>query len=253
LIDLEEMVASGSVDTVELVLVDLQGRLQGKRVIAQHFLEIATRGGCEAQTYLLATDVDMNTVDGYHLASWSTGYGNLVMRPDLASMRRLAWHPNSLLVFSDVFDRSGVMITVSPRQMLRAQPDRLAEHGWSAIVGTELEFQLFADSYRQAWQDGYRSLQPVTDYGSDYGMLDTRGTGAFLAALSRDLSVAGIDIEAVLAEAGPGQHEIVLGANPALTATDNHTLAKFASKQIAAAAGCSLTFMAKLGDYEGNS
>ncbi|MDV3128957.1 glutamine synthetase family protein [Mycobacterium sp. 21AC1] len=247
------MVSDGDIGVVELVLVDMQGRLQGKRVNARHFLDVTRRGGCEAQTYLLATDVEMNTVDGYDLASWSTGYGNLVMRPDLTSMRRLPWHPRSVLAFTDVFDSTGAAVTVSPRQLLRTQLDRLNDCGWNALIGTELEFQLFADTYRQAWQDGYRSLRPVSDYGSDYGLLDTRGTGSFLTSLADGLEAAGIDIEGVLSEAGPGQQEIVLGVNPALTAVDNHALAKFATKQIAAAAGYSATFMAKLGDYEGNS
>jgi glutamine synthetase len=250
---LEQMVDAGDVSTVELVLVDMQGRMQGKRLNARYFLDVSARAGCEAQTYLLATDVEMSTVDGYDLASWSTGYGNLVMRPDLTSMRRLPWHPRSVLAFADVVDRTGAVVTVSPRQMLRAQLDRLDEHGWSALVGSELEFQLFADTYHQAWRDGYRSLRPVSDYGSDYGMLDTRGTGNFLTTLADVLAAAGIDVEGVLAEAGPGQHEIVLGVNPALTAADNHALAKFATKQIAAAAGYSATFMAKLGEHEGNS
>lgn len=250
---LRQMVESGEVGAVELVLVDMQGRLQGKRVSAQYFLDVVARSGCEAQTYLLATDVEMKTVEGYELASWSTGYGNLVMRPDLSTMRRLPWHPKSVLAFADVFDRDGAPVAVSPRQLLRSQLSRLDEHGWSALVGTELECQLFDDTYQDGWRSGYRSLRPVSDYGSDYGMLDTRGTGGFLAALGEDLRAAGIDVEGILAEAGPGQHEIVLGVNPALAAADNHTLAKFGVKQIAAAAGRSATFMAKLGAYEGNS
>ena len=251
--ELRQLVDLGEVDTVELVVVDLQGRLQGKRVTASHFFDVVMSGGSEAQNYLLATDIDMSTVDGYDLASWSSGYGNMVMHPDLSSLRRLPWHPGSVLAFCDVRDRSDQPLMVSPRQLLRDQLGQLAVHGWTALTGTELEFELFENSYQEAWRDGYRSLRPATHYGSDYAMLDTRGNGAFLSRLTRELTQAGIEIESVLSEAALGQHEIVLSCGDALTTSDNHALAKFGSKQVAASEGKSLTFMAKLDEHEGNS
>lgn len=246
-------VAAGQIDTVELVMVDMQGRLQGKRVMAQYFLNSVLDGGCEAQSYLLATDVEMDAVDGYSIASWATGYGNLVMVPDVESIRRLPWHPSSVMVLCDVFDRQGNALMVSPRQLLRHQLEKLNNRGWTALAGTELEFQIFGNSYEDAWGSGYRALRPVSSYSADYSMLDTRGVGLLLSDLHRDLSGAGVEMESIVAEAAPGQHEIVLACRDALTTADNHAFTKFAAKQIVAGCGHSLTFMAKIDKNAGNA
>jgi glutamine synthetase len=246
-------VISGSVDTVELVLIDMQGRLQGKRIAAQHFLDVVLDRGCEAQSYLLATDVEMNTVDGYEIASWETGYGNFIMRPDMSTARRVPWHPRSVLVLADMVDPNGSHVAVSPRQMLRNQLSRLADRNWQALAGTELEFQVFGDTYEDAWHDDYRTLHPVSDYCGDYSMLDTRGNGHFLAELTHDLAAAGIDFETIVTEAALGQHELVLACRNAMKTADNHALAKFATKHVAARMGRSVTFMAKLGPDAGNA
>jgi glutamine synthetase len=231
----------------------MQGRLQGKHIAAQYFLDSVLDNGCEAQNYLLATDVEMDTVEGYAMASWSTGYGNMIMRPDTKTLRRVAWHPSSVVVLCDVFDQQGTPLMVSPRQLLRHQLDELGSRGLTALCGTEMEFQIFANSYEEAWNDGYGSLRPVTSYSADYSMLDTRGVGALLADLYRDLTSAGIDIESVVSEAAPGQHEVVLRCRDALTTADNHSFAKFAAKQVAAARAHSVTFMAKLDTHAGNA
>lgn len=246
-------IAAGQIDTVELVVVDMQGRLQGKRLAARYFLDSVLSGGSEAQSYLLATDVEMGAVEGYSVASWSTGYGNLVMRPDMATLRRVPWHPSSVSVLCDVFDQEGAPLMVSPRQLLRHQLDELAARGWNALAGTEMEFQVFSNSYEQAWNEGYRSLQPVSTYSADYSMLDTRGVGPLLADLYRDLAGAGVDIESIVSEAAPGQHEVVLACRDALTTADNHAFAKFAAKHVAAAHGQSITFMAKIDQQAGNA
>jgi glutamine synthetase len=246
-------VAAGEVDTVELVLVDMHGRLQGKRIPATHFVDHVMVGGTEVQSYLLATDVDMNTIDGFSLASWESGYGNLLLRPDNACMRRLPWHPRTVLTLSDAFDRQGVAVSVSPRQMLRRQLKRLSERGWAGLAGTELEFQLFTNTYEEAWRSAYQTLHPATDFSGDYSMLDTRGNGALLADLSEALRIAGVDLESVLCEAAPGQHEAVLACRDPMTTADNHALAKFAAKNVAARATQSVTFMAKLDQNAGNA
>ena len=251
--ELTARVDSGTVDNVELVMIDMQGRLQGKRVGARHFLDAVIKSGCEAQSYLLATDVEMNTVDGYSIASWATGYGNLVMHPDVDTMRNIPWHPSSVLVLCDLTDRNGEAVTVSPRQMLRRQLAQLADRGWYARAGTELEFQVFTNTYEDAWRNAYRALDPVSDYSADYSMLDSRGTGALLTGLNRDLSAAGVELETIVSEAGLGQHEIVLACRDAMTTADNHALAKFSTKHVAANSGRSVTFMAKVDRHVGNA
>ena len=165
-------VEDGSVDTVVLALVDLQGRLQGKRLDARYFLDDVLEHGSEGCNYLLAVDVEMNTVDGYQISSWQRGYGDFVMVPDLDTLRPIPWQPGSMLVLADVGWLDGSPVPQSPRQILRRQLDRLAERGWQAFVGTELEFIVFQDSYEQAWSQPLRRPDPGQPV--QRGLLDPR-------------------------------------------------------------------------------
>jgi glutamine synthetase len=250
---LRELVGSGQLDTVELAAVDLQGRLQGRRLNAEFFLAEVLKGGQECQSYLLATDAEMSTPDGYAIASWRTGYGNLVLRPDPDSLRRAAWRPGTALVLSDLAWRDGRPVAVSPRQILRAQLDRLAELGLTAFVGAELEFLLFNTSYRDAWSAGYRNLEPAGHFGDDFALLETDTDGSFLRTLTGCLADADVPLECVVSEANVGQYELVLRYSDALTACDNQAVARFAVKQLAAAHSMSATFMPKFNRREGNA
>ena len=142
----------------------MQGRLQGKRIVGQHFLESVVEHGAEACNYLLAVDVDMNTVDGYAMSSWERGYGDFEMVPDFTTLRRVPWHEKTALCLADLRWGSGAPVVASPRQILRAQLDRLAERGLEAFAGTELEFIVFKDTYEEAHAKGYtrpHAGQPV--------------------------------------------------------------------------------------------
>src|SRR3954464_5318557 len=125
-------VTNGRIDTVLLALTDMQGRLQGKRIVAEHFLDTVLEHGSEACNYLLAVDVEMNTVAGYEMSSWDRGYGDFVMRPDLESLRRVPWHEGTALCLADIVGEDGSDVTASPRQILRRQLARLAERVWQA-------------------------------------------------------------------------------------------------------------------------
>src|SRR3982750_2516794 len=153
--DLDLGVNNGTIDTVLLALVDMQGRLQGKRLHARYFLDEVVAGGSEGCNYLLAVDVDMNTVDGYAMSSWDTGYGDFVLRPDLATLRPVPWQPGTALVLADLETTDGRAVYASPRQILRRQLDRLGERGLTAYAGTELEFVLYQDTYEQAFRKNY--------------------------------------------------------------------------------------------------
>ena len=148
--ELREAEAAGTVDTVLLTIADMEGRLQGKRMTAQHFLEQVADGAAEGCNYLLAVDVDMNTVGGYYMSSWARGYGDFVMKPDLSTLRMIPWHEATALVMADLVWEDGSDVVASPRQILRRQLARLAERGWRAFAGTELEFIVFRDSYEDA-------------------------------------------------------------------------------------------------------
>jgi glutamine synthetase len=251
---LRVLVAEGEIDTVLVAMTDMQGRLQGKRCGARYFLEEVVPHATEACNYLLAVDVEMNTVGGYELSSWERGYGDFVLRPDMDTLRLVPWHPGTAMVLCDVErveDHSPV--PVSPRQVLRRQLDRLAERGLAAYVGTELEFMVFDDSYEDAFAKGYRELRPANQYNVDYSMLGTARLEPLLRRIRNAMTGAGLYVESAKGECNPGQQEIAFRYDEALKTCDNHSIYKTGAKEIAAQEGRSLTFMAKFNEREGNS
>jgi glutamine synthetase len=246
-------VANGSIDTVVVAMTDLQGRLQGKRVDAEHFLADVVEHGTEGCNYLLAVDVEMNAVGGYAISSWDTGYGDFVMAPDMETLRRIPWQPGTALVLADLEWLDASPVVESPRQILRRQLDRLAERGWVAMVGTELEFIVFEDSFERAWDLRYSDLTPANQYNVDYSILGTGRIEPLLRAIRLGMRDAGMQVESAKGECNPGQHEIAFKYTDALTTCDNHVIYKTGAKEIAAQQGSSLTFMAKYNEREGNS
>jgi len=247
------MVADGRIDTVLVAMTDMQGRLQGKRCSAGHFLDDVVAHGVEACTYLLGVDVEMSTVPGYAFTSWERGYGDFVLRPDLDTLRVVPWHEATALVVCDVVQDDGSPVRPSPRQVLRAQLDRLAARGLTADVGTELEFIVFRDTYESAWAQAYRGLQPANDYNVDYSLLGTARVEPLLRRIRNEMQAAGMTVESAKGECNLGQHEITFRHADALTTCDNHTIYKTGAKEIAHQEGYSLTFMAKFDEREGNS
>ncbi|KFU75761.1 glutamine synthetase [Amycolatopsis lurida NRRL 2430] len=250
---LRELVEDGTVDTVLVAITDMQGRLQGKRCAAEYFLNEVVEHATEACNYLLAVDVDMNTVDGYAMSSWETGYGDFVMRPDFGTLRLLPWQEGTALVLADLERVEGGAVAPSPRQILRGQLDRLAARGLAAYVGTELEFIVFDDTFESAWDKRYQDLRPANQYNVDYSMLGTARIEPLLRRIRNDMGGAGLYVESAKGECNPGQHEIAFRYADALTTCDNHSVYKTGSKEIAAQEGKSLTFMAKYNEREGNS
>ena len=251
--DLEQLVAAGEIDTVILAFCDMQGRLTGKRVSSRLFIEDVAEHGAECCNYLLAVDVDMNTVDGYAMSSWETGYGDMVMKPDFSTLRRLPWVPGTALVMGDLARVDGKPVTVAPRSILNRQIDRLSERGLVPYVGTELEFMVFDDTYREAWAKGYRQLTPATEYNIDYAMLASTRMEPLLRDIRLGMTGAGMYCEGVKGECNLGQQEIAFRYDHARTTCDNHTIYKNGAKEIADQHGKSLTFMAKFDEREGNS
>jgi glutamine synthetase len=251
--ELRDLVDLGEIDTVVLAFTDMQGRLQGKRFAAPFFLADVLEHGTEGCTYLLAVDTEMNTVDGYAMSSWDRGYGDFALHPDLATLRRVPWHPGTALVTADVAWHDGSPVAASPRQILRRQLERLADRDWTAYAGTELEFMLFKDSYEQAWDAGYRGLTPANQYNVDYSVLGTGRVEPLLRRIRNEMAGAGMAVESAKGECNLGQHEIVFRYADALTTCDQHAVYKTGAKEIAAQEGTALTFMAKYDEREGNS
>jgi len=250
---LTELVASRDVDTVVVGITDMQGRMQGKRFTAGHFLDDVVSAGTEGCNYLLAVDVDMNTVSGYEMASWERGYGDFVMAPDLSTLRLLPWHPGTAFCVADIEWADGDPVVASPRQILQRQSRRLAEHGWHALAATELEFIVFKDSYEEAWQAAYRDLTPANLYNVDYSLLGTGRLEPLLRRIRNEMGDAGMWVESAKGECNLGQHEIAFRYTGLVTKADEHALFKLGAKEIAAQEGYSISFMAKYDAREGNS
>ena len=246
-------VGEGEIDTIILAFTDMQGRLQGKRLSAEFFLDEVADHFAEGCNYLLAVDVEMNTVDGYAMSSWDSGYGDFVLRPDMSTLRKVPWHEGTALVLADLTWLDGAPVLASPRQILAAQVARLAERGWRAMTGTELEFVVYRDSYEQASQKAYRDLVPANQYNVDYSILGTSRVEPLLRAIRSGMAGAGLYVESAKGECNLGQHEIAFRYADALTTCDNHSIYKTGAKEIAAAHGMSITFMAKPNPREGNS
>lgn len=251
--ELRRLAGSGEIDTVVLAFTDMQGRLQGKRFAAPFFLDEVLEHGSEGCNYLLAVDVDLNTVDGYAMASWERGYGDFRMTADTSTLRRTPWNPGTALLTADLSWHDGTPVAASPRQVLRRQLDRLAERGWTAQVGTELEFMVFRNSYEEAWDGGYRGLTPANQYNVDYSVLGTGRVELLLRRIRTEMAAAGLVVESAKGECNLGQHEIAFRYDDALTTCDQHSVYKTGAKEIAAQEGVALTFMAKYDEREGNS
>lgn len=251
--DLSALVDTGEIDTVVVSVTDVQGRLQGKRLGARFFVEEALDHGTEGCNYLLAVDVDMNTVGGYEMSSWETGYGDLVFKPDLTTIRRIPWQPGTALVTADITWPDGAPVVASPRQILARQVERLHAMGLEAFAATELEFITFDTSYEDAQRSDYRGVVPSNLYNVDYSLLGTSRVEPLLRDIRNSMSGAGMYVEGAKGECNPGQHEITFRYADAIRTCDNHSVYKNGAKEIAAQHGKSITFMAKYNQLEGSS
>ncbi|MFO0991027.1 MAG: glutamine synthetase family protein [Hyphomicrobiales bacterium] len=254
LAELKKEIASGRIDTVLACMVDMQGRLIGKRFHAQYFADGAYEEthGCN---YLLGDDIEMEPVPGYKAVSWDKGYGDFVLKPDMATLRRIPWLEGTALVICDILDHhTHQEIPHSPRAILKKQLKRLAEHKMKAYMASELEFFLFDDSYETAHSKGYRDLKTSGYYSEDYHILQTTKEEGVMRAIRNGLHGAGIPVENSKGEWGAGQEEINVKYAEALEMADRHAIMKNGCKEIAWALGKSITFMAKW-DYgaAGNS
>ncbi len=243
--ELKKQVADGRIDTVLAVMVDMQGRLMGKRFLARHFTESAFEE-THCCNYLLATDLEMATPDGYAATSWETGYGDYVMKPDLSTIRPVPWLEGTAMVLCDVLDHhTHAEVPHSPRAVLKRQIERLAETGLVAMTATELEFFLFEKSYDALRRRGWRRLTPISGYNEDYHILQTTKEEHVMRPIRNHLAAAGIPVENTKGEAEAGQEELNIRYAPALACADHHSIAKHAVKEIAWSRGHAATFMAK--------
>ena len=245
LAQLKADVANGSIDTVLVAFPDMQGRLIGKRFQAEFFLEgaIDETHGCN---YLLADDIDMEPVPGYAAASWDQGYGDFVMKPDLATLMKCTWLEGTALILADLVDHHHhEPVPHSPRAVLKKQLARLDALGLTANFASELEFYLFDEDFRSIHDKGHRDLKTAGYYIEDYHIFQTTKEEGVMRALRKELTASGIPVENSKGEWGPGQEEINVRYADALTMADRHVIIKNATKEIAWQQGKAVTFMAK--------
>jgi len=244
--ELEQGAADGSIDTVVVAFTDMQGRLMGKRLHANYFLDgDISEHGVEGCNYLLALEMEGDPVPGYEMASWERGYGDLRLVPDMATLRRIPWLEGTALLLADVAWLDGSPVAPSPRQVLKRQLERAAGLGFTAMFGSELEFFLLKETYEEAHAKHYQDLTPSVPYILDYHILAATYDEPFIRQLRNGMEEAGIRVEASKGEAWPGQHEINFRYADALTMADNHVIYKNGAKELAHLNGCSVTFMAK--------
>ena len=251
--DLRRRINEDDIDTVVVAFTDMQGRLQGKRMHGVYFAEHVLEHGTEGCNYLLAVDIDMNTVEGYAISSWEQGYGDMEFVLDPQTIRLLPHQPGAAMVQCDLVWLDQNPIRQSPRTILKAQLDRVRERGMVALAGTKLEFIAFHTSYEDAADRQYRDLVPVNQYNVDYSILGGSRAEPLLRDLRNHLYAAGLDVESAKGECNFGQHEIGFRYADALTTADNHAVSKTMAKEIAAQRGQSITFMAKYNEREGSS
>jgi glutamine synthetase len=220
---------------------------------ARHFLDEVAEHHSEGCNYLLAVDVEMNPVDGYAMASWERGYGDFTMKPDLATLRMVPWQPATAMCLADLTWGDGTDVAASPRQVLKRQLARLADHGWGTNASTELEFLVFRDSYETAWRKGYTDLDPANLYNVDYSLLGTARIEPLIRQIRNDMGAAGLTVENSKGECNLGQHEINFRYSDALACADDHAIYKNGAKEIAALHGMAISFMAKFNEREGSS
>ena len=243
--DLKAQVASGVVDTVLVCLVDMQGRLMGKRFHARHFVDSAWEE-THCCNYLLATDLEMATPDGYASTSWERGYGDYIMKPDLGTLRSVPWLEGTVMVLCDILDHhTHEEVPHSPRAVLKRQVARLTEMGYDAMMATELEFFLFEKSYDEIRKDKWRDLEPISGYNEDYHILQTTKEEHVMRPIRNQLWKAGIPVENTKGEAEAGQEELNIKYAPAMLTADYHAISKHAIKEIAWQQGHAATFLPK--------
>jgi glutamine synthetase len=244
--ELRGATASGGIDTVVAAFTDPYGRALGKRFDASFFCDHALDDGTGACDYLLTVDMEMEPVRGYDFASWELGYGDVRLMPDLSTLRKAGWTERTAFVLCDVVAEHGTEpISVAPRSILRRQIERLTAAGFNAKAASELEFYLYDDSYRDARDKRYVDLEPAGWYIEDYHLLQGARVEHYVGAARRGLAASGIPVETSKGEFGHGQHELNIRYADVADMADRHTIMKHAMKEIAEAAGVSVSFMAK--------
>jgi len=240
LIELEGFVRDGTIDTIVIAITDMQGRLMGKRVQGQAFLDGVVSHGAHFCTYLLGTDMEMNTPEGFKLMNWETGYGDWIAEPVWDQMRVLPWLEGTALVLADAVDEeTGQEIPVAPRTILKRQVERARK------AGSEFEFYVLRDTWEELADTGWPIPRPFGHYNEDYHLLQATKAEPLHRLLRNQMTAANVPIEFSKGEAANGQHEVNIRYDHVLESADRSVVFKHGAKEIAYLNGWGITFMAK--------
>lgn len=242
---LKQKIRAGEIDTIIVAFPDVFGRLVGKRLTAHYFLDSVAKHGTHGCNYLLTVNMEMDPVAGFKLANWDKGFGDFELRPDLSTLRPLPWQSATALILCDLFHHGGKPVAEAPRNVLRAQLERLAQAGFHCKIASELEFYLFNTPFHDAFTANYSALPPSSDYRIDYHTMQPTRDEAIMRALRNSMDAADVPVESSKGEWGKGQHEVNFIYDAPLVMADRHTVFKQGSKEIADLHGKSLTYMAK--------
>jgi glutamine synthetase len=251
---LKAQVRSGAIDTVIVALPDPFGRLVGKRFRAEVFLDSVAKHGTHGCNYLLTVNLEMDPLDGFQVASWEQGFGDFSLQPDLETLRAIPWQTGAALVLCDHVKHDGSLVAEAPRSVLRRQLERLSRSGFNSYGASELEFYLYNQTYHSAFKEGYRQLEPSSDYRIDYHLMQPTRDEPLMRAIRNGMTAARVPIESSKGEWSRGQHEINFIYTDPLAMADLHCLFKQGVKEIADQNGKCISFMAKYAPSEaGNS
>lgn len=254
LTELKTQIKSGKIDTIIVAAPDPIGRLVGKRFTASHFMESALKEGTHGCNYLLTVNIDMDPLEGFKLTNWETGFGDFEMRPDLTTLRVLPWQTATAIVLCDYYRHDNKLVAEAPRSVLHEQLARLKKKGLNCFCASELEFNLFNQSYHSAFENGYQHLQPSSDYRIDYHIMQPTRDEPIMRKIRNEMTAAGIPIENSKGEWSRGQHEINFRYTEPLAMSDRHVIFKQGVKEIVEQFEKSVSFMAKYNAGEaGNS
>lgn len=243
--ELNKLIESGEVDTVIAAFPDHYGRLVGKRFSGLFFRDSVAGSGTHACDYLLTVDMEMEPCDGYSFANWEKGYGDFHLVPDFGTLRIASWLPNTAIILCDLENEQHQAVAVAPRTILRTQIDRATKMGLAAKAGSEAEYYIYDQSYRQLAKRNYQRLTPASDYIEDYHILQGTREEPLNRAVRNHLDASGVPVECTKGEWGLGQHELNLRYADVLEMADRHALYKQCAKEVADSLGKSVTFMAK--------
>lgn len=213
-------------------LVDPGGVARAKAVPAARAEAFATVGmGASPSWNVFCADDRLAFTERFSVV------GDLRLRVDPRAVRDLGdgltWGPVT------VGTQSGEIAASCTRTALASAVERLAAADVTALVGHELEFQLFPLEGLTA--DDVPRTGPGPEW-SAYGLGAAIDHREFLRGVLARARAAGVEILQLHAEAGPRQFELSLAARPPVEAADDLVLTRALVRLAARAAGFAASF-----------